>query len=71
DNDGRFHVTKIVPGSKVSDMLAFARYDPVQLQERFERQLAVRVDAGTMPPELAARLSAEYKSAAGQSTYLE
>lgn len=71
DNDGRFHVTKIVPGSKVSDMLAFARYELTQLHERFERQLAAKVEAGTMTADVASRLLAEYIAAAGQQTYLE
>jgi arginine decarboxylase len=70
DNDGRFHVTKIVAGSTVADMLEFARYAPAQLHERFERQLAARVGAGTLPADVAARLKAEYLAAASQQTYL-
>lgn len=71
DSDGRFHVTKIVPASTVSDMLAFARYDLTQLHERFERQLAAKVEAGTMTGDVANRLVTEYIAAAGQQTYLE
>ncbi|MGQ0635306.1 MAG: biosynthetic arginine decarboxylase [Planctomycetaceae bacterium] len=71
DNDGRFHVTKIVPGSRVADMLAFARYDPAQLQERFRQQLAVQVAAGALSPEIANRLESEYAAALNWQTYLE
>ncbi len=71
DNDGRFHVTKIVPGSSVADMLQFARYDPGQLQERFARRLSAKVEAGTLSPDAAARLTSEFAAAATQQTYLE
>lgn len=71
DNDGRFHVTKIVPGSQVSDMLAFARYDPAQLQERFERRLNLQVESGALTQEAAVRLAADFVAAAKQQTYLD
>lgn len=71
DNDGRFHITKIVPGSQVADMLAFARYDRAQLQERFARRLDAQVEAGALARDVAARLASEYVAAANQQTYLE
>ena len=71
DNDGRFHVTKIVPGSQVSDMLAFARYDPAQLQDRFARRLNLQVESGALTRATAERLAAEYVAAAKQQTYLD
>ncbi|MFN0053436.1 MAG: biosynthetic arginine decarboxylase [Planctomycetales bacterium] len=71
DNDGRFHVTKIVPGSRIRDMLEFARYDPAQLQEKFQRQLAAKVNQGSLLPETAQWLAAAYTAAVGDQTYLE
>lgn len=71
DNDGKFHVTKIVPGSSVSDMLEFARYDPAQLQERVRKQLQARVATGQLDQETATELAAKYVAAAGSQTYLE
>jgi len=71
DADGRFHITKIVPGSKVSDMLTFARFDPAQLQEKFSKQLQARVEAGSLSREDAAKALADYTAAAGMQTYLE
>jgi arginine decarboxylase len=71
DNDGRFHVTKIIPGSSVADMLAFARYDPAQLQERFARRLTAKVEAGALSRDDATRLAADFALAASQQTYLE
>jgi len=71
DSDGMFHVTKIIPGSQVSDMLAFARYDAAQLQDRFARRLNSQVESGALTCETAERLAAEYVAAAKQQTYLD
>ncbi len=71
DNDGRFHVTKIVPGSRIDDMMAFARYDIGQLSESYRRQLASQVAIGKLTQEAADGLLQEFEAVAGQSTYLE
>ena len=71
DNDGRYHVTKIVHGSRVSEMLAFARYDKVQLVESYRKQLTARVKAGGMTQEVADQLATEYEAGAARGTYLE
>ncbi len=69
--DGGFHVTKIVSGSRISDMLNFARYDVAQLSQSYERQLQARVKAGQLSAEEAEQLVAQYREAAGLSTYLQ
>lgn len=71
DNDGRFHVTKIVPASTVADMLQFARYEPNQLRERFERRVAAQVEAGKLTREAADRIILDFAAAFGRQTYLE
>jgi len=71
DSDGQFHITKIVPGSRVADMLAFAQYDPGQLQERLGMRLQEQVAAGALSRDAAVRLAAEYAVAANRQTYLE
>ncbi|MBS0262227.1 MAG: biosynthetic arginine decarboxylase [Planctomycetes bacterium] len=70
DADGRFHVTKIVPGNTVGDMLNFAKYDTAQLRERFERRIASQVESGQLTREAGDRIVAEYAAAAAQQTYL-
>lgn len=70
DNDGRYHVTKIVAGSKISDMLAVARYDKTQLVEAYRKQLAARVEAGAISKEIAEQLATEYEAGASKGTYL-
>ena len=71
DNDGRYHVTKLVQGSRISDMLIFARYDKSQLLESYRKQLAARVESGALSRETAEQLAAEYEAGAGKGTYLE
>lgn len=71
DNDGRYHVTKLVTGSRINDMLQFARYDKGQLLEAYRKQLSARVEAGALTREVADRLAAEYEAGANKGTYLE
>jgi arginine decarboxylase len=70
DAEGRFHVTKIVPGATVGDMLNFAKYDATQLRERFERRITTQVEAGKLTREIGDRLVTEYAAATSQQTYL-
>ncbi len=71
DNDGRYHITKIVPGSRIDDMMQFARYDVAQLAESYKRQLSTQVQAGALSQAEADGLLQEYEQVAGRSTYLE
>lgn len=71
DNDGRYHVTKIIPGSRIDDMMQFARYDIAQLSESYKRQLSVQVSGGGLSQVEADSLLQEYEQVAGRSTYLE
>ena len=71
DNDGRFHVTKLVHGSRVNDMIALARYDKQQLVESYRKQLKTRVEAGAMSKEVADKLVAQYEAGGERGTYLD
>lgn len=71
DNDGRYHVTKLVPGSRINDMLQFARYDKAQLLESYRKQLSARVDSGRLTADAAKQLADEYEAGAARGTYLE
>jgi len=71
DSEGRFHVTKIVAGSTINDMMQFARYEHAQLSESYRRQLTSQVTEGKLTKEAADGLLQEFEAVAGQSTYLE
>ncbi len=69
--EGRYHVTKIVPGNTVGDMIQFARYDKSAVAENFRKLAAQRVVSGDLDEAAAAQLVARYEADAGQYTYLE
>jgi len=71
DENGRFHVTKLVHGSRISDMLQFARYDKSQLVENFKSMLATQVQSGRLTIDEAQKLAIEYEEGALRGTYLE
>jgi len=71
ESDGRFHVSKIVPGSRIQDMVSFARYDVPHLQEAFSKRIRVAIESGNCPPEKGDALIQQYAQAALWTTYLE
>ncbi len=71
DEGGRYHVTKLVNGSRITDMLAFAKYDQNQLVEAFRKKLTARVEAGALTADQAAKIAGLYDRAASKTTYLD
>jgi arginine decarboxylase len=71
DTDGRYHITRIVQGSRVGDMIAFARYDRSQAWDNFQRITRERVAGGLLSEEDADALVREYESDINRYTYLE
>ncbi|MEX2287582.1 MAG: biosynthetic arginine decarboxylase [Planctomycetaceae bacterium] len=71
DTDGRYHITKIVPGSRVGDMIAFARYDKTQAWEHFREFAKARITEGKLTPEAAQHVIEQYEADINRYTYLE
>jgi arginine decarboxylase len=71
ESPGRFHVAKIVPGSKIQDMVAFARYDVHHLQEQFAKRVRGLVAAGGTDSDAGNQLISQYEAAATWTTYLD
>jgi arginine decarboxylase len=71
DTDGRYHITKIVPGSRVGDMIAFARYDKAQALEHFREFAKARIAEGKLSPEAAQGVTEQYEADINRYTYLE
>ena len=71
ESDGRFHVSKIVPGSRIQDMVSFARYDVPHLQEAFSKRIRSAIEAGSCPAGKGDLLIKQYVQAALWTTYLE
>ncbi len=55
DTEGRYHIKKIVQGSRIGDMLVEARYDKGQAVESVQRMIKGRVAAGQLSENKKAR----------------
>jgi arginine decarboxylase len=71
DTDGRYHIKKIVQGSRVGDMLHAARYDKGQAWESMQRMISTRVAGGLLSEDAAGLLMKQYESDINRYTYLE
>lgn len=71
DSDGKYHITKLVAGSRISDMLSFARFDKQHAFGGFKSLIQGQVAAGTLSAEQAAWAIEAYESDINRSTYLE
>jgi arginine decarboxylase len=71
DTDGRYHIKKIVPGSRVGDMISYARYDRNQAWDNVQRMAKARIAGGHMTQEEADALLKQYESDISRYTYLE
>jgi arginine decarboxylase len=71
DTDGRYHIKKIVQGSRIGDMLTVARYDKGQAWESLRRMVNVRVAGGFLSEDEAGLLMQQYESDINRYTYLE
>jgi arginine decarboxylase len=71
DTDGQYHITKIVPGSRVGDMITYARYDKNQVWESFRQLVKARIAVGGMTTEAGESLISQYESDINRYTYLE
>lgn len=71
DKDGQYHVTKIVPGSRIGDMISYARFEKTQAWENFRKMAQARVAAGKLDAETADALAKQYEGEINRYTYLE
>jgi arginine decarboxylase len=71
DANGAFHVTKIVPGSRVGDMIQYARFDRDQVRENFRRLARERVAQKQLTEDECAALLKQYENGLSLYTYLE
>lgn len=69
--DGKFQVSKIVRGSRIHDMVAFAKYDVQNLQELYAARLKKLTGDQRIHTTKADDLLEQYKLAAQWTTYLE
>ena len=71
ESDGRFHVSKIVQGSRIVDMVTSVRYESQHLQDAFANRMRQLVAAGSCDGDKAQELIDQYNAAAHWTTYLD
>ncbi|AMV34044.1 Biosynthetic arginine decarboxylase [Pirellula sp. SH-Sr6A] len=71
DGADQFRIAKIVPGSRISDMVSFAHYDAQTLQSQLAAKIQERVEAGCLDPATGEALLEQYRAAASWNTYLD
>lgn len=71
DDEGQYRITKLVTGSRVSEMLVFARYDTEQLKRQFDDLIRQRLASGELAATVGEQMIQEYASNLGTTTYLE
>jgi arginine decarboxylase len=71
DGEGEYHISRIIPGSQVGDMLTFAKYDKDFLQDSFRTLLKRQTKKGHLTEEASNRLMEEYESHYTGYTYLD
>ncbi|NQV87350.1 MAG: biosynthetic arginine decarboxylase [Woeseiaceae bacterium] len=70
EEDGNFWIEKVIPGTKVQDMLAQVQYFPNDLQRRMQNQVKEKIDSGAMRPKRGMAILDQYKACFEDDTYL-
>ena len=70
DEDGRPHIQKTIRGDCIRESLAYVRYDPLEIETVFQRELEKQIKDGTLLPAEAKRISEFYSDGLLSTTYL-
>jgi arginine decarboxylase len=71
DGNGEYHISRIIPGSPLGEMLSFAKYERDFLQDGFRNLLNRQIKKGKLTDEGAEQLLQEYDSYYNSYTYLD
>ena len=71
DKDGEYHISKVIHGSPVGEMLTFARYEQEFLQKGFRKLLNREIKKGKLTEEKADTLLEDYDGFYNSYTYLD
>lgn len=69
--DGEYHISRVIAGSTVGEMVSFAKYEKDFLQEGFRSLLDRQIKKGKLTQEEAGRLTDEYDNHFEGYTYLD
>ncbi len=69
--DGEYHISRIIHGSQLGDMLSFARYEKEFLQDGVRTLLNRQIKKGILTEDEASELAEKYESHYTDYTYLD
>ncbi len=70
-DESGFHIRQAIRGSKIQDMIEFARYDAAHLSDQFSSRLEQQIALKKLERSTADKLLNEFRSASNARTYLE
>lgn len=71
DSNGEYHISRVIHGSPLGEMLSFAKYEKDFLQDGFRNLLNRQIKKGKLTEEGAELLAQEYDSYYNNYTYLD
>jgi arginine decarboxylase len=71
EEDGNFWIEKVIPGTRVQDILAQVQYFPNDLQRRMQDLIKQKIDAGKIRPKRGIAILDQYKASFDDGTYLD
>jgi arginine decarboxylase len=71
DQNGRPHISRIIRGGTIADMVQTAGYPPEELSGEFASRVQKRIDAGKLSESEGTALLSAYRARRGEGTYLE
>ena len=70
EEDGKFWIEKVIPGTKIQEMLAQVQYFPNDLMRRMQNQIKEKIDAGAIRPKHGIAILDQYRACFDDETYL-
>ena len=70
EEDGNFWIEKVIPGTKVQEMLAQVQYFPNDLQRRMQEQIRQKIESGAIRPKRGMEIMEQYRACFEEETYL-
>jgi arginine decarboxylase len=71
EEEKNFWIEKVIPGTKVKEILAQVQYFPNSLQEQMQDLIKAKIDAGTIRPSRGIAILDQYIACFDDETYLE
>ncbi len=69
EEDGNFWIEKVIPATRVQDILGQVQYFPNDLQRRMEAMIKQKIDSGLIRPKRGMEILDQYMASFQDQTY--